>query len=345
MSNTKPAPKKWEIAFTPKAWDQWWLYCNLMPGEVGCFGYVTLDTPSMTAYVDDLFLVPQEASAAEVDFIKDGLPYAVEKAVADDRLEDLRFCIHSHGEIGTMWSGTDEEMIATMGANADWFVSCVTNRKGSMRGRIDVFRFEPLGECHIKFDELRMYRHVTVDVEDEAKAQLDKFVSKPAPTTTWAHGTQGVAMGKPKQHHGKPYKNGGQWRYWTGDQMVTLKEEGDDIFSYDDKLGVVYVDDEGQPVGWGRSTEPAKHNVMLEWNGDLSNVHPLTTQGWAMIGEDVVVVSPEGVPVLDMFDCCITDEDLVNYEIDQLLLKDALDKWGVYLSHLQEQARRSEVVT
>lgn len=315
---------KYEIAFDAAAWEKWWLYCNIMPGEVGCFGYVTLHPDSQLAYVDDLFLVPQAASAAEVDFIKDGLPYAVEKAVEDDRLDDLRFCIHSHGEIGTHWSGTDEKMIATMGVNADWFVSCVTNRKGSMKGRIDVFRFDPLGEYHFKLDDLRMYKHVPADEVTAAEALLKEFVSEPVKALP----AKGKALGKPRTH-GKPYRIGGagEWRYWNGEKLVTLKDEGDDVYSFMDGGLAIYVDEDGDPLGFASAESTS-------WTE-----RPTPFQkGWGRIGEDVVVITPSGEAILDKFGATITDEDLLRYELEELMYPQDLDTWGVYLRERQVEA-------
>jgi len=315
---------KYEIAFAAEAWEKWWMYCNIMPGEVGCFGYVTLHPDKQLAYVDDLFLVPQAASAAEVDFIKDGLPYAVEKAVADDRLDDLRFCIHSHGEIGTMWSGTDEKMIATMGVNADWFVSCVTNRKGSMRGRIDVFRFDPLGEYHFKLDELRMYKHVPADEVEAAKRLLKEYVSEPVKAQP---GQQGFVIGAPKRTGGRPYQNGnGEWKYWTGNKMVSLTDEGDDIFSFMDGGVTYYIDDEGEQMGFASTKDTSAPKPA-----------PFLT-GWGRIGEDVVVVSPDGEAILDHWGATITDTDLLRYELDDLLDGEALATWGEYMAERVAEA-------
>lgn len=314
---------KYEIAFAASEWEKWWLYCNIMPGEVGCFGYVKLYPEQQLAYVDELFLVPQAASAAEVDFIKDGLPYAVEKAVADDRLDDLRFCIHSHGEISTHWSGTDETMIATMGVNADWFVSCVTNRKGSMKGRIDVFRFAPLGEYHFKLDDLRMYKYVPDDEVAEATALLKEFVSEPVkalPKTTSVMG---------KRTHGSPYKSGqGEWRWWNGKKLIPVKDEGNDVYSYVEGGVTMYIDDEGDELGFASSPTVT-----------ASNVKPTPfRKGWGMIGEDAVVITPSGEALLDLFHATITDEDLINYRVEQLLEGVALDTWGDYLTERQAEA-------
>lgn len=182
--NTAP---KWnaDIQFSKDAWDYMWTAFMNVPGEVGMFGYVQAVDGGLFV-VDDVFIVPQIASAAEVDFVEDGLPFAVLKAVEDERLDDLRFCAHSHGEMGTFWSGTDEEMIVEkMGSTGvDWFISVVGNRKGSVRGRLDVYDCGPFSD-HLKADELHVFCEDNTNDEllARVKADLEQHVKAPKPIT------------------------------------------------------------------------------------------------------------------------------------------------------------------
>lgn len=173
----------WKIVLKDECWDYWQALVDVAPGEVGCWGYVTLDTENHEAYVDTLFIVPQEASAAEVDFIERGLPYAIEKAAADERLDDLKFCIHSHGTFGAFWSTTDEDMIAKMGLTSDWFVSAITNKKGDTNGRIDLYNLPPLHST-ISLHPLPVVSDRSITAELDAKEDFKNFVFKPAPKVT-----------------------------------------------------------------------------------------------------------------------------------------------------------------
>lgn len=173
----------YKIVMKDECWDYWWALVDKAPGEVGCWGYVTLDQQHQEAYVDTLFIVPQTASAAEVDFMEQGLPYAIEKAATDNRIDDLRFCIHSHGNLDVFYSTTDEDMIGKMGRTTDWFVSCISNKKGKSNGRIDIYDCAPLG-IQVSLSNLDFCAERSVLAAFEADRDFDDFVKKPAPKVT-----------------------------------------------------------------------------------------------------------------------------------------------------------------
>lgn len=183
-----PQPAKlppWRISMSAEAWELMWSYTDLITGEVACFGYTELDTERREVYVPEIFLVPQVASAAEVDFITSGLPYAIDKALAEGRINDLRFCIHSHGEFAANWSQTDEDMIRKMGSTGTpWFASVIFNKKGATAGRIDVFGDSDFGRTQNKLLDLEVRSERGWEYDSARIEELERFVSKPAPPVT-----------------------------------------------------------------------------------------------------------------------------------------------------------------
>lgn len=169
----------YKIAMHPAAWDLFWAYVDLMPGEVGCFGYATLDTTHEEVYVSEIFLVPQEASATQVDFIEDGLPYAVNKAIEDGKLDKLRFCIHSHGTFDAKWSNTDEDMIKRIGHDAEWFASVIFNKKGATAGRIDTYNLPPFGKMQVTIKDLDVVCARPAEYDEQCIRDLEHFVKEP----------------------------------------------------------------------------------------------------------------------------------------------------------------------
>lgn len=155
--------------------------------EVGGVGYAYEDLPDNPGriIVDDVFLIPQIVSGASVDFSKDAVAIAIERAVEDDRLSDLRFSWHSHGSLGVGWSGTDEGGINDyLTGGVPWLASMVVNRAGDTLARVDVqgvplYDSSPSGS---KLGRLK-YNNVEVRVIDEdrtsgrAQAEIDKNVS------------------------------------------------------------------------------------------------------------------------------------------------------------------------
>jgi len=181
--STKP-----DIIMSEEAYDLFSAYVELMPGEVAVWGYVTVEHDYL--YVSEVFLVPQQANSGGVDFVTEGLPYAIDKAIADGKLDQLRFCAHSHGTHKAFWSTTDESMIATLGeGGTPWLVSVIFNKEGEQEGRLDVFTDSPFGKLQHTQEGLDIYRHRPIEAERQMIADLERLVKEP-----------------PKQHKGKHKK-------------------------------------------------------------------------------------------------------------------------------------------
>jgi hypothetical protein len=155
-------------------------YVAQINAEIGMFGYVTM-TNKGDFVVDEVFLVEQTVSGTSVDFADTGLEYAINKAIADDRIDDLKFCCHSHVDMGAFWSGTDESMISGMNNGmTPYIVSLVINKKHETEQRVDFFNPSgPLGHFtdQVRFDlDLDIERAVTADV----KAEIESLVKRQA---------------------------------------------------------------------------------------------------------------------------------------------------------------------
>lgn len=129
-----------QVLMKDSEWRRFWAYVDACPDEIAAFGYIEPNDEG-DLYVDEIFLVPQIISGAEVDFFTHGLPYAVQKATEEGKIDKLRFCIHSHVNFGTSFSTTDDDMISKVGAGSltPWFVSAVFNKKGDTNCRLDIF--------------------------------------------------------------------------------------------------------------------------------------------------------------------------------------------------------------
>ena len=161
-------------------------YTQKCPWEIGMFGYVS-ETPG-GFLVDEVFLVKQEVTGGSVDFTDEGLTYAIERASQDNRLSDLRFCCHSHVNMGAFWSGTDEGMIEGFNNGmTEYLVSMVTNKKGESLARVDYYNMS--GAIS------RMTNQVRYDLEIKAEptkradldADYEELVTQERPTTKWQH--------------------------------------------------------------------------------------------------------------------------------------------------------------
>jgi hypothetical protein len=175
------ADMKWQVQMDRDAWDKMWAYTDLLVGEVACFGYVELDEENKIAFVSEVFLVPQTASASEVDFMTKGLPFAIDKAIMDGKIDQLRFCVHSHGEFTANWSSTDEDMLRKVGSTGTpWFVSAIFNRKGDSTARIDIFGDAgPFGKTQHVLKDLDIVAERNWDTDEARLAEIEEFVTIP----------------------------------------------------------------------------------------------------------------------------------------------------------------------
>lgn len=162
-------------------------YTKLAPGEIACFGYATLNEDS--CIVDEVFLVPQEVSSSNVEFITEGLPFAVEKAKQDNRINDLRFCWHSHGTHGASFSSTDREMVEKIGKAGliDWFAMAILNKRNEACASIDFFRMD--GHVGTFASQVTVPLDFTVEGmvmnhEEQRIAEIEKMCKKKTYTST-----------------------------------------------------------------------------------------------------------------------------------------------------------------
>jgi hypothetical protein len=88
----------------------------------------------------------------------------------------LRLWLHSHAEMGTFWSTTDAETIAGL-CNDGFVLSIVTNKKGAMLARVDLF--EPIRHTIDKVAVEPLFPNF--NLRDACKAEIDAKVEKAAP--------------------------------------------------------------------------------------------------------------------------------------------------------------------
>lgn len=149
---------------------------RLCKGEVGGVGYCTADEDG-NVVVDHVFLLPQEVDSGSVEFAPDATAIAIERSYLDERAEDLRFSWHSHGELDTFWSNTDDSAIEKyLEGGAEWLVSLVVNRKGSRLGRIDVQGVALAGRA--KFDKIKVTTAIQDRTEGRALAEVKANVTQ-----------------------------------------------------------------------------------------------------------------------------------------------------------------------
>lgn len=128
--------------------------------EIGGFGTI-MYTESDVPYVSHLYIPRQTISAGEVDWGMDGvldyINYLNEQG--DTRTRRGLFSWHSHNNMSTFWSTTDESFIQLAGSEGvPYIFSIVLNNKGERLERLDVFSEHHCGliegsYMHTHYDE------------------------------------------------------------------------------------------------------------------------------------------------------------------------------------------------
>lgn len=175
------------IIFPDSEWRKINDYTELCPVEIACMGYAKLEGSNVL--VQEVFLIPQDISLSSVDFLEKGFPYAIAKAAEEGRVDELKFCWHSHATHPACFSTTDEDWIEKIRDTGpiDWFASAVLNKRGDTYGQLDYFGIEgPLAEfaSHVTV-KLDVGSESTVPNEERAarEAEIEEFCTR-KPTAT-----------------------------------------------------------------------------------------------------------------------------------------------------------------
>jgi hypothetical protein len=113
-------------------------YTALAQGEISGLGIIEEDDRGFL--VTDLFLPAQSCSNAGTEIDQEAIATLLLELDRSGRDPGaLRFWWHSHGTMDTFWSGTDEQCIQNL-ANGDYVLSLVTNKRGHLLARLDIFQ-------------------------------------------------------------------------------------------------------------------------------------------------------------------------------------------------------------
>lgn len=172
---------------------------KLASGEIGGIGYVQL-VDKGHFHVSEFVLLDQEASWASVEFDSDSYIQEITRAAEEGRENELRLSWHSHGNLDTYWSGTDEEGIKEYRAlGMPWLVSLVFNKDGNYEARLDIFDHETADQ--IKLLDMD-YEVESIDeaIIEKAEEDIKKLVKKPK---TWKSAYQSGYQGGYRSNSGK----------------------------------------------------------------------------------------------------------------------------------------------
>jgi hypothetical protein len=135
-------------------------YTRLARGEVSGLGLVEEFDGGFL--VTDLFLPKQECSASSTTLCDEAVATLLLELDRSGRdPAQLKFWFHSHGSMNVFWSNTDQECIEDL-ANGDYLLSLVTNKRGDMLARLDIYK-----PARVTVDD------VSVSVRSRGESQLE----------------------------------------------------------------------------------------------------------------------------------------------------------------------------
>jgi len=153
-------------------------WARLATGEISALGMVELESDG--PLITSLFMPRQVCTGASSDMNQEDVGAYLCELMARGEEGKLRAWVHSHGDLGVFWSGTDQNTIKDLGSDP-YLVSVVVNRKGEYKARIDIN--SPFKVTMEDLSLVVVYR-ADKDLEDECRAELAAKVTSPAPSST-----------------------------------------------------------------------------------------------------------------------------------------------------------------
>ena len=155
---------EFQVLIDAQAWAKFRHWVALAENdEVSCLGLIEeirQHNKIESLLVTDIFLIEQVVNQVETTL--------EDKAVADLLIQvssqgidisRLRCWIHSHANLKVFWSETDEECCSKL-ANGSYSLSIVTNLRGDILSRIDVY-----SPCHMTLDKVPVQIHYPIPDE------------------------------------------------------------------------------------------------------------------------------------------------------------------------------------
>ena len=173
MESTEP------IRISGKAYQKMKFYTQLADGEIAGLLIVGKDTEGML--IDDVILFEQTAGASIVELSKDDMGKFMRDMITQNKADiipKIRGWWHSHSDMGTFWSTTDDDCIKRLMKRMDFVISIVTNKAETMKVRIDCkkpFKFSIDDYPAVAImDDIPLFVECKKEVEEKVKEQVWK---------------------------------------------------------------------------------------------------------------------------------------------------------------------------
>lgn len=155
------------IYISHTAYQKMKLWVEMAKGEISWLGSIVELKEKGNIYgflVEDIHLLKQVCSLTNTVLDDQSVgAFLTEMVMQGQDVSNIRGWLHSHAQMKTFWSGTDETCIQNL-ANSNYLISVVTNKEGDILARVDIFK-----PFHVTLNDLK------VDIYYPEDPQLIEF--------------------------------------------------------------------------------------------------------------------------------------------------------------------------
>lgn len=160
------------LVFLHSAWMKLLGFLTLSEKEISGFGRVRVESGRLPV-VDEIYLLPQTVSSAHTMIDPEDVSIFITSLIESGEDPSLiRLWWHSHADMKTFWSETDNENMWELIGGSPYMFGLVGNREGDVKIRLD------LASPRITIDDLSMLvDYVSPEVARWCKDQIEAMVS------------------------------------------------------------------------------------------------------------------------------------------------------------------------
>ena len=163
--------QKIRVLYSLKAYRKMRQWVEMAKGEVSGLGLVSEEsTPTgqlLQYIVTDIFLIKQQCSGTDTLLDSGAIgQFMIELVQQNIDVSKIKLWWHSHGDLKTFWSATDEQCVRDL-TNSSFMISTVTNKEESLLTRIDLYR-----PFHVTVN------NIETDIQYPDDPELDQFCAQ-----------------------------------------------------------------------------------------------------------------------------------------------------------------------
>jgi proteasome lid subunit RPN8/RPN11 len=165
-------PKPLTVAIELDAFSRLQAYVRHAQGELTLLGTAVPDRDRNQIRVNQLFLPYQLSSACATQVSEEDLARLLVEAVqAGVDVSSIKVWLHSHSDMPSYFSATDDRNILEAFPQAPWVLSIVINRAGEIKARFSLF-----SPIYIELDNLPVIIGLQDDLEENIRKEVKEKV-------------------------------------------------------------------------------------------------------------------------------------------------------------------------